>query len=93
MVSARGPSETSTSPPLTLTVVASVVAYVAPLSKPRRSLPFAITVDDGLARFDCTIYREVAAGDHTIVVGRVVGGDGRDGHPLVYFRGGYTALG
>ncbi len=32
------------------------------------------------------------AGDHTIVVGRVIGGDARDGRPLMYFRGGYTAL-
>ena len=28
----------------------------------------AVTLDDGLAMFDCTIYREVEAGDHTIVL-------------------------
>lgn len=28
----------------------------------------AVTVTDGLAGFDCTIYREVEAGDHTIVL-------------------------
>ena len=28
----------------------------------------AVTLDDGLARFDCTLYREVEAGDHTIVL-------------------------
>ncbi|WIM93522.1 flavin reductase family protein [Actinoplanes oblitus] len=28
----------------------------------------AVTIDDGLARFDTTIYREVEAGDHTIVL-------------------------
>ncbi|WP_139981638.1 flavin reductase family protein [Nocardioides litoris] len=28
----------------------------------------AVTLDDGLARFDCTVYREVEAGDHTIVL-------------------------
>lgn len=28
----------------------------------------AVTLDDGLATFDCTIYREVEAGDHTIVL-------------------------
>jgi hypothetical protein len=26
------------------------------------------------------------------VVGRVIGGDTRDGHPLLYYRGGYAAL-
>ncbi|GIF14176.1 flavin reductase family protein [Actinoplanes teichomyceticus] len=31
----------------------------------------AVTIDDGLARFDCTIYREVEAGDHTIVLLRL----------------------
>jgi flavin reductase (DIM6/NTAB) family NADH-FMN oxidoreductase RutF len=28
----------------------------------------AVTLDEGLARFDCTIYSEVEAGDHTIVI-------------------------
>ena len=31
----------------------------------------AVTLDEGLARFDCTIYREVEAGDHTIVLLRL----------------------
>jgi 3-hydroxy-9,10-secoandrosta-1,3,5(10)-triene-9,17-dione monooxygenase reductase component len=33
------------------------------------------------------------AGDHTIVVGRVVAGETGDGRPLLYYRGGYGALG
>lgn len=28
----------------------------------------AVLVDDGLAQFDCTIYREVEAGDHVLVL-------------------------
>lgn len=32
------------------------------------------------------------AGDHTIVVGRVVAGAAHEGRPLCYFRGGYAAL-
>jgi flavin reductase (DIM6/NTAB) family NADH-FMN oxidoreductase RutF len=28
----------------------------------------AITLDEGLAQFDCTIYREVEAGDHVLVL-------------------------
>jgi flavin reductase (DIM6/NTAB) family NADH-FMN oxidoreductase RutF len=31
----------------------------------------AVTLDEGLARFDCSIYREVEAGDHTIVLLRL----------------------
>jgi flavin reductase (DIM6/NTAB) family NADH-FMN oxidoreductase RutF len=31
----------------------------------------AITLDDGLAHFDTTVYREVLAGDHTIVLLRL----------------------
>ena len=28
----------------------------------------AVTLDEGLARFDCSVHREVEAGDHTIVI-------------------------
>jgi flavin reductase (DIM6/NTAB) family NADH-FMN oxidoreductase RutF len=38
----------------------------------------AVTIDDGLARFDCTVYREVEAGDHTIILLRLHAVD----HPL-----------
>ena len=31
----------------------------------------AVTLDDGLARFDCTIHREVDAGDHVLVLLRL----------------------
>ena len=31
----------------------------------------AVTLDEGLARFDCTIHAEVEAGDHTIVILRL----------------------
>ena len=57
----------------------------------------AVTVDDGLARFDCTIYHEVEAGDHTIVLLRLhavdhqveqVGGLG----PLVFHRSAFGRL-
>lgn len=46
-----------------------------------------------LAFLDCTIETEHDAGDHVIVVGRVVGlGVERDGPPLLFFRGGYADL-
>ena len=45
---------------------------------------------DVLAWIDCTIEAEHDAGDHIIVVGRVVDLEvERDTRPLVFFRGGY----
>lgn len=56
----------------------------------------AVTLDDGLARFDCTIYREVTAGDHVLVLLRLhavehVDPD-RGGDPLVFHRSGFGKL-
>lgn len=54
----------------------------------------AVTIDDGLARFDTTIYREVEAGDHTIVLLRLhavdhpVDGEEELG-PLVFHRSSF----
>lgn len=56
----------------------------------------ALTLDDGLARFDCTIHREVEAGDHTIVLLRlhaVDAGAGQvPGSPLVFHRSGFGRM-
>lgn len=57
----------------------------------------AATLDDGLARFDTSIHREVEAGDHVIVLLRVEGIDHdaaapADG-PLVFHRSGFERLG
>jgi flavin reductase (DIM6/NTAB) family NADH-FMN oxidoreductase RutF len=50
----------------------------------------AVTLDDGLARFDCTIHDEVEAGDHLIVLLRVHGVDHADtSQPLVFHRSGF----
>ncbi|HLF41484.1 MAG TPA: flavin reductase family protein [Acidimicrobiia bacterium] len=49
---------------------------------------------DSLAYVDCTIEVEHEAGDHVIVLGRVVDmGRLVDGRPLVFWRGGYGRLG
>jgi flavin reductase (DIM6/NTAB) family NADH-FMN oxidoreductase RutF len=57
----------------------------------------AVTLNEGLARFDCTIYREVVAGDHTIVLLRLhavetmpEGGD--TSLPLVFHRSAFGRL-
>ncbi len=52
-----------------------------------------ILLDGVLAHIVCERDATHPAGDHTIVLGRVIGGGTYDGHPLLYYRGGYTALG
>lgn len=56
----------------------------------------AITLNDGLAQFECTIYREVEAGDHVLVLLRLhavrhVDAD-RGVNPLVFHRSGFGKL-
>ncbi|WP_230487415.1 flavin reductase family protein [Nocardioides anomalus] len=53
----------------------------------------AITLDEGLARFDCTIYNEVEAGDHTIVILQLHAVEHTDTSlPLVFHRSAFGSL-
>ncbi|MBA2955985.1 flavin reductase [Nocardioides sp. MAH-18] len=54
----------------------------------------AVTLDEGLARFDCTLYREVEAGDHTIVLLRLHAVEHLvdAAHPLVFHRSAFGRL-
>lgn len=52
----------------------------------------ALTLDEGLARFDCTIYREVEAGDHLIVLLQLHAVEHAAGQPLVFHRSGFGRL-
>lgn len=57
----------------------------------------AVTIDDGLARFDTSIYREVEAGDHTIILLRLHGVDhpadqAEELGPLVFHRSAFGRL-
>jgi flavin reductase (DIM6/NTAB) family NADH-FMN oxidoreductase RutF len=52
-----------------------------------------ILLDGALAHIECERYAEYPGGDHTIVLGRVTGGATADGRPLLYYRGGYAAIG
>ena len=53
----------------------------------------AVTLDDGLARFDCSIHREVEAGDHTLVLLRLHAVEHADtSQPLVFHRSGFGRL-
>jgi flavin reductase (DIM6/NTAB) family NADH-FMN oxidoreductase RutF len=53
----------------------------------------AVTLDEGLARFDCTIYREVEAGDHVIVLLQLHAVEHPEtGSPLIFHRSGFGRL-
>jgi flavin reductase (DIM6/NTAB) family NADH-FMN oxidoreductase RutF len=53
----------------------------------------AVTLEDGLARFECTIYREVDAGDHVVVFLQLHTVDQSDtSGPLVFHRSGFGRL-
>jgi len=57
----------------------------SPLGSPR--------IKDALAWIDCSVEAVHPAGDHDLVVGRVHDlAVEREGHPLVFFRGGYAAI-
>lgn len=51
-----------------------------------------IVLDGVLAHLECERTAEYPAGDHSIYVGRVIGGNTREGEPLLYYRGGYAGL-
>lgn len=53
----------------------------------------AVTLDDGLARFDCSIHREVEAGDHVIVLLRLHAVEHSNASgPLVFHRSRFGRL-
>lgn len=59
----------------------------------QRSDEGALTIDEGLARFDCTIYREVEAGDHLIVLLELHRVEHPDsGSPLIFHNSGFGKL-
>jgi flavin reductase (DIM6/NTAB) family NADH-FMN oxidoreductase RutF len=57
-----------------------------------RSPEGLILLDGALAYIECERYAIHPGGDHTIVIGRVIGGVTGEGRPLLYYRGGYAAL-
>lgn len=57
------------------------------------SVDGAVTLDGGLARFDCSIHTEVEAGDHTIVILRLHAVEHTDTSlPLIFHRSGFGRL-
>lgn len=55
-----------------------------------RGVTGAALLDGTLAVFECQVEQEIVAGDHVLVLGRVVGlGTGPDAPPLLFYRSGY----
>jgi flavin reductase (DIM6/NTAB) family NADH-FMN oxidoreductase RutF len=51
-----------------------------------------IVLDGVLAHLECRHHADYPGGDHTIILGEVVGGGTHAGQPLLFYRGGYTGL-
>lgn len=49
-------------------------------------------LDGVLAHLECRVHARYPAGDHTMLVGAVEATAVREGHPLLYYRGGYARL-
>lgn len=52
----------------------------------------AVTLDEGIGRFDCTIHAEVEAGDHVVVLLRLHAVAHDVGQPLVFHRSVFGRL-
>ena len=52
-----------------------------------------ILLDGVLATMTCETFGSFEAGDHTIFIGRIKGGQVGKGRPLLYYRGGYVTAG
>jgi flavin reductase (DIM6/NTAB) family NADH-FMN oxidoreductase RutF len=50
-------------------------------------------IEGCLASFDCAMHQRVAAGDHDIIMGRVIGFSRHDGEALLYHGGAFQRLG
>ena len=46
-------------------------------------------LDGVLAHLECTVHASIEAGDHSVLLGRVVGGTSGEGRPLLFYQGGY----
>lgn len=49
-------------------------------------------LEDALAWLECRVWADYPGGDHTIIVGEVIGAGTGEGEPLIYYRGGYGSF-
>lgn len=59
----------------------------------RRGANGAAILEGALAYIECTLYAAYEGGDHSVYLGEIQEAEVREGKPLVFFRGGYRALG
>jgi flavin reductase (DIM6/NTAB) family NADH-FMN oxidoreductase RutF len=52
-----------------------------------------VALEGALATIACERHGSFEAGDHTVFIGRIVGGSVAAGRPLLYYRGGYVTAG
>jgi flavin reductase (DIM6/NTAB) family NADH-FMN oxidoreductase RutF len=52
-----------------------------------------VLLDGVVATIACLAHHRFDAGDHTVFIGRVIGGAVAPGRPLLYYRGGYMTGG
>lgn len=52
----------------------------------------AAILDGAIAHVECRLVETLEGGDHTIYVGEIEDAHAADGHPLLFFRGGYHRL-
>ncbi len=64
----------------------------APDSGELDSLETVPTVPNSLASLACRVESRVVAGDHTMVIGRVVAARQREGMPLIFYDGRWTSF-
>jgi flavin reductase (DIM6/NTAB) family NADH-FMN oxidoreductase RutF len=53
----------------------------------------APVIDGAICSFECAMHQRVDAGDHVILIGRVIDFTSNDGRPLGFFRGGFVSPG
>lgn len=51
-----------------------------------------VVLDGVIGYLECERVTQVPAGDHTLYIAQLVGGETFEGTPLLYYRGGYTGL-
>lgn len=57
-----------------------------------RGLHGIALLDGAIAHLECRVQSRYREGDHTILIGAVEEAAVHEGHPLLYFRGGYRRL-
>jgi flavin reductase (DIM6/NTAB) family NADH-FMN oxidoreductase RutF len=50
-------------------------------------------IPNALATLECAVFQRLDSGDHTVLIGEVVGAIRHEGRPLLYFSSSYQSLG